>query len=102
MFWAAGGSPVRSFDLNILPPVPSRIVRQDVPEEKTQTAPREGAPGPFGPFVLTRRIAIGGAAEVFLARPRQGVKPAPELVIKRLARSRGKPTNFDVLDRETP
>lgn len=71
-----------------------------MPEEKIQTAPREGAPGPFGPFILTRRIAIGGAAEVFLARPRQGSKPAPELVIKRLSRARGKNPDFDVLSRE--
>ncbi|MFO0570034.1 MAG: hypothetical protein U0263_30600 [Polyangiaceae bacterium] len=26
---------------------------------------------PFGPFVLERRIAVGGSAEVFLARPRR-------------------------------
>lgn len=71
-----------------------------MPEEKIQTAPREGAPGPFGPFILTRRIAVGGAAEVFLARPRQGSKPAPELVIKRLSRARGKQPDFDVLSRE--
>jgi eukaryotic-like serine/threonine-protein kinase len=71
-----------------------------VPEEKIQTAPREGTPGPFGPFVLTRRIAVGGAAEVFLARPRQGSKPAPELVIKRLVRARGKAPDFEVLSRE--
>jgi eukaryotic-like serine/threonine-protein kinase len=91
---------VRSFDLNDLLFVPSRQGRQDVPEEKMQTAAREGAPGPFGPFILTRRIAIGGAAEVFLARPRQGNKPAPELVIKRLSRARGKNPDFDVLSRE--
>ncbi len=38
---------------------------------------------PFGPFILERRIAVGGSAEVFLARPTSGDKPAPELVIKR-------------------
>ena len=73
---------------------------QRVPEEKSQTAIRDGRIGPFGPFVLERRIAIGGCAEVFLARPRQGQKPAPELVIKRLARPRGKQHDFDVLSRE--
>ena len=71
-----------------------------MPEEKSQTAIRDGRIGPFGPFVLERRIAIGGCAEVFLARPRQGQKPAPELVIKRLARPRGKQHDFDVLSRE--
>ena len=91
---------MRAFDLKDLLPVPSRLERQYVPEEKIQSAPREGALGPFGPFVLTRRIAVGGAAEVFLARPRQGNKPAPELVIKRLAHTRGKAADFDVLSRE--
>jgi serine/threonine-protein kinase len=71
-----------------------------VPEEKVLTAAKERALGPFGPFVLERRIAIGGSAEVFLARPRQGLKPARELVIKRLSRLRGKVHDFDVLSRE--
>src|SRR6186713_3736304 len=54
---------------------------------------------PFGPFVLERRIAVGGSAEVFLARPKVGVVPAARLVVKRLlpnARERG----FDLLERE--
>lgn len=54
---------------------------------------------PFGPFVLERRIAVGGSAEVFLARPKVGVVPASRLVVKRLlpnARERG----FDLLERE--
>jgi serine/threonine protein kinase len=71
-----------------------------VPEEKVLTADKERGLGPFGPFVLERRIAIGGSAEVFLARPRQGSKPARELVIKRLSRSRGKAHDFEVLSRE--
>src|SRR6187551_3683324 len=37
---------------------------------------------PFGPFVLERRLAVGGSAEVFLARPRSGEAPAPRLVVK--------------------
>jgi len=39
---------------------------------------------PFGNYVLERRIAVGGMSEVFLARPRAGVEPAKEVVIKRL------------------
>lgn len=65
-----------------------------------QTAAKERAPLPFGPFILERRIAVGGSAEVFLARPRQGMKPAPQLVIKRLSRVRGNPQDFDALSRE--
>ena len=34
--------------------------------------------------MLDERIAIGGTAEVYLARPLQGDRPAPRLVIKRL------------------
>jgi serine/threonine protein kinase len=70
-----------------------------VPEEKTQSA-RTDRLGPFGPFHLERRIAVGGTGEVFLARPRQGFKPARELVIKRLSRARGKANDFDLLSRE--
>ncbi|MEO7095689.1 MAG: serine/threonine-protein kinase, partial [Polyangiales bacterium] len=39
---------------------------------------------PFGDYVLDERIAIGGTAEVYLARPAAGDTPAPRLVIKRL------------------
>ncbi len=55
---------------------------------------------PFGPFVLERRIAIGGTAEVFHARPRQGTRPAPELVIKRLLPERSNDEHFQALSRE--
>jgi serine/threonine protein kinase len=71
-----------------------------VPDEKMQTAAKERTPLPFGPFVLERQIAVGGSADVFLARPRQGLKPAPQLVIKRLSRARGKANDFEVLNRE--
>jgi eukaryotic-like serine/threonine-protein kinase len=71
-----------------------------VPEEKMQTAARDRTPLPFGPFLLERRIAVGGSAEVFLARPRQGFRPAPQLVIKRLSKTRGKPHDFEALSRE--
>ena len=38
----------------------------------------------FGEFILEERIAIGGTAEVYLARPVTGSSPAPLFVIKRL------------------
>lgn len=38
----------------------------------------------FGGYVLEERIASGGTADVFLARPESGASPARELVIKRL------------------
>jgi hypothetical protein len=53
-----------------------------VPEDSKAKAPQ-----PFGPFVLERRIAVGGSAEVFLARPKIGTQPAAHLVVKRLLRS---------------
>jgi eukaryotic-like serine/threonine-protein kinase len=54
---------------------------------------------PFGPFVLERRIAVGGSAEVHLARPKTGTNPAPRLVVKRLISGRTE-DQFDVLDHE--
>jgi serine/threonine-protein kinase len=38
----------------------------------------------FGAFVLEERLAIGGTAEVYVARPVEGNAPAPRLVVKRL------------------
>jgi serine/threonine-protein kinase len=57
-------------------------------------------PQPFGPFVLERRIAVGGSAEVFLARPKLGNQPAAQLVVKRLLRSVREGGEFDALERE--
>jgi serine/threonine protein kinase len=73
-----------------------------VPENKMQPADNERSPAPlpFGPFLLERRIAVGGCAEVYLARPRQGSKPAPQLVIKRLSKARGKQHDFAALNHE--
>jgi serine/threonine-protein kinase len=50
--------------------------------------------------VLERRIAVGGTAEVFYARPRHGLRPAPELVIKRPLRERGKEDLYQALSQE--
>ncbi|MGE3674619.1 MAG: protein kinase, partial [Polyangiaceae bacterium] len=55
---------------------------------------------PFGPFVLERRIAVGGSAEVFVARPKTGTSPAPRLVIKRLLPTALGEEEFESLERE--
>jgi len=70
-----------------------------VPDSKPPTS-KDATPRPFGPFVLERRIAIGGTAEVFYARPRQGQRPAPQLVIKRLLPERSNPEHYQALSRE--
>jgi eukaryotic-like serine/threonine-protein kinase len=54
---------------------------------------------PFGPFVLERRIAVGGSAEVFLARPKVGTMPAVRLVVKRLLPT-ARDSGLDLLERE--
>jgi len=55
---------------------------------------------PFGPFVLERRLAVGGSAEVFLARPRSGDVPAPRLVVKRLLPELREDDSFSLLEHE--
>jgi len=55
---------------------------------------------PFGPFVLERRIAVGGNSEVFLARPKLGNLPAPVFVIKRIHPAVRERDDYDVLTRE--
>lgn len=64
------------------------------------TVHKDQTPQRFGPFVLERRIAIGGTAEVFLARPARGSRPAPQLVIKRLLSQKGHEHAFQSLSRE--
>jgi serine/threonine protein kinase len=78
--------------------VPSHI-GVAVPDTKPPI-PKDQTPRPFGPFVLDRRIAIGGTAEVFHARPRQGNRPAPELVIKCLLPDRSSDEHYQALSRE--
>jgi len=53
----------------------------------------------FGPFVLERRIAVGGSAEVYLARPKSGATPAPRLVVKRLLSGQAE-DQFNILSHE--
>jgi serine/threonine-protein kinase len=57
-------------------------------------------PERFGPFVLERKLAVGGAAEVFLARPSVGTRPAPRFVIKRPLPSPDRQRDFELLTRE--
>jgi len=57
--------------------------------DSDHTGERAG-PTPFGPFLLERRLAVGGSAEVFLARPKRGERPAPRFVVKRLLPSNQK------------
>ncbi len=62
--------------------------------------PRLKGPTAFGPFVLERRLAVGGTAEVFLAHPKVGIAPAPHLVVKRLLPSSGEASRYELLERE--
>src|ERR1700759_3126715 len=57
-------------------------------------------PERFGPFVLERKLAVGGAAEVFVARPSVGQRPAPRFVIKRPLPWRSRDDDFALLSRE--
>src|SRR5262245_10611176 len=61
---------------------------------------RAPQPSAFGPFLLERRIAVGGSAEVFLARPKIGLSPAPRFVVKRLLTAARDSSDFDVLEHE--
>ncbi len=51
----------------------------------------------FGRYVLEERLATGGTADVFLARPASGGAPAPRVVVKRLLAS----LRHDPVARET-
>jgi serine/threonine protein kinase len=62
--------------------------------------PRLKGPTAFGPFVLERRLAVGGTAEVFLAHPKVGIAPAPHLVVKRLLPISGEGSRYEALERE--
>jgi serine/threonine-protein kinase len=65
-----------------------------------QRQPGLKGPTAFGPFVLERRLAVGGTAEVFLAHPKVGIAPAPHLVVKRLLPTAGEGTRYELLERE--
>ena len=55
----------------------------------------------FGPFLLERRLAVGGSAEVYLAHPKIGEHPAPTFVVKRLIAQEGQETtSYAALERE--
>jgi hypothetical protein len=57
-------------------------------------------PERFGPFVLERKLAMGGAAEVFIARPSVGQRPASRFVIKRPLPGRSREEDYAQLSRE--
>ena len=57
-------------------------------------------PIPFGPFLLERRIAVGGCTEVYIARPKVGVAPASRFVVKKLLESATDPSRLDALQQE--
>src|ERR1700723_1127868 len=46
--------------------------------------PLTGGPMKFGPFLLEARLAVGGTAEVYLARPVDPNAKPQKLVVKRL------------------
>ena len=54
----------------------------------------------FGPFLLDRRLAVGGSAEVYIARPKIGEHPAPCFVVKRLVMQDGREGAYEALERE--
>ena len=54
----------------------------------------------FGPFLLDRRLAVGGSAEVYIARPKMGEHPAPCFVVKRLLMQDGRDGAYEALERE--
>ncbi|MEB2313375.1 MAG: protein kinase [Sorangiineae bacterium] len=68
--------------------------------EKASPPPAAGAAVLFGPFVLERRVAVGGSAEVFIARPKLGERPARQFVVKRLLPSYRDSGELDLLERE--
>jgi hypothetical protein len=54
------------------------------PPGRAAARPLSGGPIKFGPFWLEARLAVGGTAEVYIARPLDpGAKPS-RLVVKRL------------------
>ncbi len=57
----------------------------DLPPHRGVPSPLQGGPVEFGPYWLDARLAVGGTAEVYLARPRDIGTPGPSrLVVKRL------------------
>lgn len=69
------------------------------PSRMSERGPGTAQAIAFGPFLLERRLAVGGSAEVFLARPKSGMLPAPKVVVKRLLSGRTE-DQFGILDHE--
>ena len=49
--------------------------------------PLSGGPMQFGPYWLDARLAVGGTAEVYLARPVDSKSEPKRLIVKRLLRA---------------
>jgi serine/threonine protein kinase len=56
----------------------------DEPPRRGHPQPLTGGPIRFGPYWLDARIAVGGTAEVYLARPVDPRSETPRLIVKRL------------------
>jgi serine/threonine-protein kinase len=54
------------------------------PPRRAVPRPLSGGPAKFGPFMLEARLAVGGTAEVYLARPIDPRAEPRRLVVKRL------------------
>jgi serine/threonine-protein kinase len=54
------------------------------PRARPVPRPLSGGPVKFGPFVLESRLAVGGTAEVYIARPVDPTAQPRRLVVKRL------------------
>ena len=56
----------------------------EVPPRRGHPQPLTGGPIRFGPYWLDARIAVGGTAEVYLARPLDPRQEPQRLIVKRL------------------
>ena len=69
------------------PPSPSATPREgEDPAHEEREVPRTltGGPVKFGPYWLDARLAVGGTAEVYLARPTDPAAGPQRLIVKRL------------------
>ena len=60
------------------------IVQGESVPKRGVPQPIRGGPIKFGPYLLEARIAVGGTAEVYLARPLPPETTPPRLIVKRL------------------
>jgi len=62
----------------------SQAMPSEQPPKRGQPQPLTGGPIRFGPYWLDARIAVGGTAEVYLARPVDARAETQRLIVKRL------------------